>query len=90
MRKIDGKVAREQPSQQLIGGDERPQPLVNLAVQALATLLDRDHGEQANTDANEIAQKDFGGIVRGGHLVPEGTLPSPACSAVPMPSGYAR
>jgi hypothetical protein len=50
---IDGQVARERSTQGLVGGDEGAQPLVDLAIHALPALLNRDHREQADTDADQ-------------------------------------
>lgn len=51
--RIDGQVARERPAQRLIGGDEGPQTLVDLAIHTFTALLNRNHRKQADTDADQ-------------------------------------
>jgi hypothetical protein len=44
------------PAQSLVSCNERPQALVDLAIDALAALLDREHHQQADAHADESEQ----------------------------------
>src|SRR5690606_13299734 len=51
--RIDHQIARERPSESLVGGHQGAQPLVDLAVHPLAALLDRHHHHQPDADADQ-------------------------------------
>ncbi len=53
MRRIDGEVPGEGAAQRLVGGDEGAQPLVDLPVRPLPALLDREHHDEADADADQ-------------------------------------
>lgn len=53
MSGIDRQITGKGPAQRLIGGDQGAQPLVDLAIQTLPALLDRDHRKQPDTNADQ-------------------------------------
>ncbi|TPG40506.1 hypothetical protein EAH79_11380 [Sphingomonas koreensis] len=53
MRWVDRKIASERAAEHLIRGDQRAQPLVDLAVHPFAPLLDRHHHKQPHADADQ-------------------------------------
>ncbi len=58
MRRIDGEIAGERATQGFVSRDQCSQPLVDLAVHAFAALLNREHGQQADADANKREQRE--------------------------------
>jgi hypothetical protein len=58
MAGIDREISCERATQSLVGGDERFQALVDLAVRALALLLHGVHEDQADSDGNERNQRE--------------------------------
>jgi hypothetical protein len=54
---IDCEIACERPSQCLVGCDQDAKALVYLPVHPFATLLDRHHHQQADTDADQRKQR---------------------------------
>jgi hypothetical protein len=57
MRRIDGQFAGERSAQDFVGCDQRPQALVDLTVHALAALLNCEHDQQPDADADEREQR---------------------------------
>ena len=53
MRRIDREIAGERATERLVRGDERAQALIDLAVLALAPLLDRLHRDEPKTHADQ-------------------------------------
>jgi hypothetical protein len=53
VRGIDAQVARERPAQSFVSGDQGTQTLVDLPIQAFPPLLNGNHRQQANADANQ-------------------------------------
>jgi hypothetical protein len=68
VRWIDGKLPGERAAQRLVSRDQRPQPLVDLPVHALAPLLYGLHHQHTDADADQ--GKDRKTEQRGEHAIP--------------------
>jgi len=55
---IDGKTPGEGAAEDFIGGDQRLEALIDLAVHPLLALLDGGHHDEANADADEREERD--------------------------------
>src|SRR3546814_16267273 len=51
--RIDRQIAGEGAAERLVGRDQYAQPLVDLAIHPLPTLLDRHHDDQPDADADQ-------------------------------------
>jgi hypothetical protein len=60
MQRADGERAGEGAAQHLVGGDQRLEPLVDLAVLALAPLLQRHHHDESYAHADQRDQQQPG------------------------------
>ena len=57
MRRINRQITRERSAERFVGGDQNSQSFIDLAIHALAALLNREHHHEAYPDADERHQR---------------------------------